>query len=141
MRIPRLIGMTVVALAAGAGPAAAATASGTLAGAGSTLVAPLIAEWTQDFHVFDGISVTYDAVGSGQGLADINSGSVDFAATDSPLTADQAGACPHCVQMPWALTALGVSYHVKGIGSKLTLSRRSATSSSPVTPPPPPGRR
>jgi phosphate transport system substrate-binding protein len=100
----------------------AAAASGTLNGAGSTLVAPLEAEWAAGFHQKTGNTVNYQAVGSGTGIADITARSVDFGASDAPLTAAQAGACQGCVMIPWALTATGVGYNVPGAKNKLRLT-------------------
>jgi phosphate transport system substrate-binding protein len=95
----------------------AAAASGTLNGAGSTLVAPLEAEWAAGFHQKTGNTVNYQAVGSGTGIGDITARSVDFGASDAPLTSTQAGACQGCVMIPWALTATGVGYNVPGVGN------------------------
>ncbi len=53
--------------------AAPALAAGSLTGAGSTLVAPLEAEWAQAFQAKHGISVAYNPVGSGTGITDISS--------------------------------------------------------------------
>jgi phosphate transport system substrate-binding protein len=125
VRIYKLICPTAVALvfALTIGAASAsATSVDALSGAGSTLVAPLIAEWSQDFKVFYGITVNYNGVGSQAGLNDISNGSVNFGVTDSPLTAAEAQSCGHCLQLPWALTAIGIGYHVPGIGGKLKLS-------------------
>jgi phosphate ABC transporter phosphate-binding protein len=79
-------------------------------------------EWAQEFPVFYGVKVSYAPVGSQAGLNRLSSGGVDFAATDSPLTTTQLQACPHCGQIPWALTAIGLGYHVSGAGNKLRLS-------------------
>ncbi len=126
MRI-RLPGVGVAAVAAAAAmtpPVGAATTVPvkSLSGAGSTLVAPLIAEWAQEFPVFYGVNVNYASVGSQAGLNRLASGNTDFAATDSPLTATQLKACPHCGQIPWTVTAVGIGYHVTGVGNKLLLS-------------------
>ena len=124
MRI-RLWGIGVAALAAAAfgGPAGAATSPvKSLSGAGSTLVAPLVAEWAQEFAVFYGVSIQYASVGSQAGLNRISAGSSDFAATDSPLTPTQKHACPTCGQIPWTLTAVGIGFHINGAGNKLRLT-------------------
>ncbi|MGZ4390460.1 MAG: phosphate ABC transporter substrate-binding protein PstS [Gaiellaceae bacterium] len=92
----------------------------TLVGAGSTLVAPLVAKWSFDYQRRAGVTVTYGAVGSGTGIAQIRS--VDFAASDAPLTTGQASVCKGCVQIPWALAATLVAYHVKGVPNRLKLS-------------------
>ncbi|HWD75265.1 MAG TPA: phosphate ABC transporter substrate-binding protein PstS, partial [Solirubrobacteraceae bacterium] len=57
---------------------------------------------------------TYQAVGSGAGLTDIGRGLVDFGGSDAPLSASTT-ACNGCYQIPWALTATGVSWNVPGI--------------------------
>jgi len=113
----RLVCLTVAALVGMAGTALTGTAlaAGTLSGAGSTLVAPLEAEWAQGFLARDGVTVNYDAVGSGTGIADISSRLVDFGASDAPLTPAQAAGCHGCVQIPWALSATGVGYNVAGV--------------------------
>jgi len=101
--------------------AANATTGGSLTGAGSTLVAQLMASWTSGVQRADGIQVTYGAVGSGAGIAQITARTVDFGASDAPLTSAQAAACNGCVQMPWAMSALGIGFHLNGI-RRLTLS-------------------
>jgi phosphate transport system substrate-binding protein len=121
----KLVALTVSALAIGATAgftASAEAASGTLAGAGSTLVAPLEAEWASAFQNKTGDTVTYDAVGSGTGIQDISQRLVDFGASDAPLSPTQASGCGGCYQIPWALSATGVGYHVAGIGHKLRLT-------------------
>ena len=110
------IALAIVSAAASL-PSAAAAAN--LTGAGSTLVAPLEKQWAA--AEAPGINVTYGAVGSGTGIADITSRTVDFGASDAPLTAAQAGACNSCVQIPWALTATGIAFHINGV-SRLYLS-------------------
>ena len=102
--------------------ASASAASGTLNGAGSTLVAPLEAEWASTFDSRTGNTVNYNPVGSGTGIADISAGTVDFGASDAPLTPSQAAGCHACIQIPWALSATGVGYNVPGAGRKLHLT-------------------
>jgi len=100
-------------------PASAMAA--TIAGAGSTLVAPLEAEWANTWDGQTGNTVTYNAVGSGTGIKDISSRLVDFGASDAPLTPTQAASCHGCLMVPWALSATGVGYHLSGV-RKLRLS-------------------
>jgi phosphate transport system substrate-binding protein len=122
----KLIGLTAAVVAVGAsagftGGATAATVT-TINGAGSTLVQPLEAEWASGFASKTGITVNYQGVGSGTGITDISTGVVDFGASDAPLTGSQAQGCQNCIQIPWALSATGVGYHVAGVGKKLDLS-------------------
>jgi phosphate transport system substrate-binding protein len=109
-------------LAAGCGGGGGGAESETLIGAGSTLVAPLVAQWSSDYQQRANVTVTYGAVGSGAGITQITSRTVDFGASDAPLTPDQASACEGCVQVPWALAATLVAYNVKGVPSRLKLS-------------------
>ena len=119
--------LSAAVLAAGAttgflSTAAASAAGGTLNGAGSTLVAPLEAEWASAFASRTGNTVNYNPVGSGTGIAQISAGTVDFGASDAPLNPTQAAGCHNCIQIPWALSATGVGYNVPGAGRKLHLT-------------------
>jgi phosphate transport system substrate-binding protein len=120
----KLLPLATAAVAIGAtmGFAPAAMAAGTLNGAGSTLVAPLESEWASTFQNKTGNVVNYTAVGSGTGITDISHRLVDFGASDAPLSPSQASACNNCVQIPWALSATGVGFHINGIGNKLNLT-------------------
>ena len=113
----KLAGATCAALIAGAviGLTPAVASAVTLSGAGSTLVAPLMAEWTSAWAQSTGnTQPSYQAVGSGAGLTDIAKGLVDFGASDAPLSASTTP-CNGCFQIPWALGAPGVSWNVPGV--------------------------
>jgi len=120
----RLLGIFIALAGTVGGMATVATASASAAGlngAGSTLVAPLMANWINGFEIKEGIPVKYAAVGSGTGIAQITARTVDFGASDAPLTPEQASACNGCVQVPWALSATGVGFNIPGI-KKLNLT-------------------
>jgi phosphate transport system substrate-binding protein len=124
-----LITVLLLALAgAGCGGSGGGSSSGSsgeskvLVGAGSTLVAPLLAQWSNDYAKKTGVTITYGAIGSGGGIAQITAKTVDFGASDAPFTPDQASACKDCVQLPWALGATLASYNLKGAPAKLKLS-------------------
>src|SRR5207244_367759 len=105
------------AVAAALVTAAAATATSkdtTITGAGSSFVSPLVSVWTPALGQAFGYTVQYSPVGSGAGIAAITNRQVDFGASDAPLSPDQATACKSCVQVPWALSATSVAYHVAG---------------------------
>ncbi len=105
-----------------AGNSSGSSNSKVLTGAGSTLVYPLVSQWEPDYATKAGVTITYGAIGSGGGIDSITSRSVDFGASDAPLTTDQATACKSCVQIPWALGATVVSYNVKGVSNNLKLT-------------------
>jgi len=109
----------------GSGDGSSSNGSGeskVLVGAGSTLVAPLVSQWSNDYAKKTGVTITYGSIGSGGGIAQITARTVDFGASDAPLTPDQASACKDCVQVPWALGATLASYNLKGAPAKLKLS-------------------
>jgi phosphate transport system substrate-binding protein len=99
----------------------AAASAASLTGAGSTLMTPLMASWTSDYQSLTGNSVTYGSVGSGAGITQITNRTVDFGASDAPLTAAQAAACNGCKEIPWALTATAIAINIPGT-RKLNLS-------------------
>ncbi|HEY2056432.1 MAG TPA: phosphate ABC transporter substrate-binding protein PstS [Solirubrobacterales bacterium] len=114
------VGGTVGGTAAVATATAAAAGPG-LTGAGSTLVAPLMANWINGFEIKEGIPVKYAAVGSGEGIKQVSNGTVEFGASDAPMTPEQAAGCNSCVTVPWALSATGLGFNVPGV-KKLNLS-------------------
>jgi phosphate transport system substrate-binding protein len=124
----RLLAITAVgalALAAAVSPGQASTSrstAGTLTGAGSTLVYPLVSQWGADYQSTAGVGITYGAVGSGAGIAQITARTVDFGASDAPMTPDQSSAAKGVLQIPWALAATVVSYNVPGPKAHIRLT-------------------
>jgi phosphate transport system substrate-binding protein len=109
----------------GSSSSSATATSGTssvLVGAGSTLVAPLMSKWSADYSKRANVTVTYGAIGSGGGIAQITARTVDFGASDAPLSPDQAKAANGVVQIPWALAATVVTYNLKGVPNGLKLT-------------------
>ena len=115
------IAAVVTCLTVGLLSSSAAASATSLTGAGSTLVAPLEAYWAQGFEHQYGYSVTYASVGSGAGIAQISARTVDFGASDAPMTPTQAEGCKSCIQIPWALTATGIGFNIEGV-SRLRLT-------------------
>jgi phosphate transport system substrate-binding protein len=121
----RLLAILIAVGGTVGGTAAVATASASaagLSGAGSTLVAPLMTNWINGFEIKEGIPVKYAAVGSGEGIKAISNGTVDFGASDAPMTPEQEAKCSGCVTIPWALSATGIGFNIKGFGDKLHLT-------------------
>jgi phosphate transport system substrate-binding protein len=69
-------------------PAVAAGAAET-AGAGSTFVFPILWKWAADYQTKTGDKINYQSIGSGAGLQQIRSSTVDFCASDMPLKPDE----------------------------------------------------
>ena len=68
-----------------------ASAAG-ITGAGSTFVYPVLSAWAADFKKQGGIDVNYQSIGSGGGIAQVKAGTVEFGATDQPLSSDDLAA-------------------------------------------------
>ena len=94
-----------------AGAASARSNSGTLTGAGSSFVAPLVTEWASLTQQQIGITVNYNPIGSTGGVNAITQKQVDFGGSDAPLS-QYNPTCNSCVQIPWALAATGVVYNL-----------------------------
>jgi phosphate transport system substrate-binding protein len=108
-----LIGaLIIVALAAasGAGAKSDRSTAGSLTGAGSTFVTKLVQAWIPKVDSAFGVKITYGPIGSGGGVNAITNRTVDFGASDAPLTPDQFSACKGCTQIPWALSATSIAY-------------------------------
>jgi phosphate transport system substrate-binding protein len=119
----------IIALAATALAAAAAALAGgsaakedVLSGAGATFPFPLISQWQKDYESKTGVKINYNPIGSGGGIAAITSRTVDFGASDAPLTPDQFAACKGCVQVPWVLSSTAVLYNLPGVPNNLRLT-------------------
>ena len=93
----------------------AAGSPGTLAGAGSTYVAPFFALAFARYHqLHPAVTVNYSAVGSSAGIAAISARQVDFGASDVPMNASELAAAKGgpVTQVPDALGAEGVAYNL-----------------------------
>jgi phosphate transport system substrate-binding protein len=116
-----VLAITAITLTAWTSLAAAKPAkrSGTIVGAGSTFVVPLVTKWTQAYHAS---KIVYSGIGSGGGITAISNRTVDFGASDAPLSKDQFSGCHGCVQIPWAFSATSIPYNVSGVGYGLKLT-------------------
>jgi len=122
LAILALVGVVAVAAIAGRANASPAARAGTgLTGAGSTFVFPLVSAWIPQLGSAYGYNVSYSPVGSGAGVAAVTARTVDFGASDAPLSPDQFTACKGCVQIPWALSATSIAYNLPGLNCVVRL--------------------
>jgi phosphate transport system substrate-binding protein len=98
------------------------TGAGTISGAGSTFAAPVYEQWAS---AQSGLTVNYQAVGSGAGITALESKIVDFGASDPPLKpADEEAIAKNgspAVEIPMFLGAITVSYNLPGVKTGLKL--------------------
>jgi phosphate transport system substrate-binding protein len=126
-RIPA--GAAALALALGLAACGSSSSSstsskngGTVNGAGSTFAAPIYQQWGSNLKS-QGITVNYQGVGSGAGIAQLAAGTVDFAGSDPALTAADKTSLNKgpVTQLPMALGAITVSYNLSGVKAGLKL--------------------
>ncbi len=95
-------------------------ASGSLAfavditGAGATFPAPVYAKWAEAYHSATGNAINYQAIGSGGGIKQINQKTVDFGASDAPLSGDEL-AKRGLVQFPAVIGGIVPVVNIDGI--------------------------
>lgn len=100
--------------------------SGTLIAAGSTFVQPF---FNSAFYAYtgknSGLQVNYQGVGSGTGITDFQSGTVDFAASDVPMSSSDLAKVPASdgpvIQIPDILGGVSISYNLPGVSTRLKL--------------------
>src|SRR5579885_555586 len=85
-RIPALL---IASLAA----VSLAAAAETINAAGATFPAPIYQKWFEEFHkAHPDVQINYQSIGSGGGIRQLTEGTVDFGASDMPMTNEQLGA-------------------------------------------------
>ena len=95
--------------------------SSSVNGAGSTFAAPIYQQWGSNLKS-QGVSVDYNAVGSGAGIAQLQAGTVDFAGSDPAMKPEEVKAAKGPVlQFPVAFGAITVSYNLSGVKTGLQL--------------------
>jgi phosphate transport system substrate-binding protein len=90
------------------------TMAANLTGAGSTAIYPVLQVWAQKYQQQTGDQINYQAIGSGGGIKQIESKTVDFGATDKPLMHDEV-VQNHLVQFPQVIISIVPVVHLPGI--------------------------
>ncbi|MHB8628685.1 MAG: phosphate ABC transporter substrate-binding protein PstS [Aggregatilineales bacterium] len=92
-----------------------------LNGAGSTFAAVLYSKWFSDYAALTGVQVNYQSIGSGGGIKSISDGTVDFGATDGPMTDDQLKAAKGgpIFHIPTALGGVVATYNIPEVKDQL----------------------
>lgn len=94
-----------------------------LSGAGSTFVYPLMGRWIQDFSQgHPNVQINYQSIGSGGGIQQVRSGTVDFGASDAPLTDTEMAGMTPVIQIPESAGPVCVTYNLEGLNKPLQLS-------------------
>jgi phosphate transport system substrate-binding protein len=109
---------------AGASTSASSTSGVDLNGAGATFPNPIYSRWFHDYAAQTGIKVNYQSIGSGGGIRQLSEQTVDFGASDSPMSDDEmtkakGGAVMH---FPTVLGAVVITYNLPGVTQPLRLT-------------------
>jgi phosphate transport system substrate-binding protein len=95
-----------------------------LTGAGATFPYPLYAKWFADYAAQTGVRINYQSIGSGGGIQQLINGTVDFGASDSPMSDEEMARAQggKVLHFPTILGADVIAYNLPGLGDSLNLS-------------------
>lgn len=90
-------------------------------GAGATFPAPIYSKWFNEYHkAHPNIQINYQPLGSGAGIRQLQAGTVDFGASDLPMTDEQLGqAKTKVLHFPTVLGAVAPIYNIPGVSAEL----------------------
>ncbi len=93
----------------------------TLNGAGATFPAPMYSKWFSEYHkIHSDVQVNYQPIGSGGGIRQVTSGTVDFGASDMPMTDKQLqDSKVKILNIPTVLGAVVPAYNVPGVSGEV----------------------
>ena len=104
--------------------AAAASTSVDLNGAGATFPYPIYLKWFSDYAAKTGVKINYGSVGSGAGIRQLSEGTVDFGASDGPMSDEELAAARggKVLHFPTVLGAVVLTTNLPEVTSPLTLT-------------------
>ena len=97
-----------------------------LTGAGSTFDYPIFSKWFDTYHKMTGVEINYASIGSGGGIRQVTAGTVDFGASDAPLTQEQMdafkkGVGSEVVHIPIIIGGVAITYNLPSVGQGIKL--------------------
>jgi phosphate transport system substrate-binding protein len=94
-------------------------------GAGATFPNPIYSRWFTEYsQQHPGVKINYQSIGSGGGIRQVTEGTVDFGASDGPMTDAQLAASKvHIVHIPTVLGAVVPIYNLPGLNAELKFSQ------------------
>src|SRR5277367_6787986 len=93
-------------------------------GAGATFPNPIYSKWFSEYsQAHSSIKINYQPIGSGGGIRQVTEGTVDFGASDVPMTPEQIAAGKvKVIALPTVLGAVVPVYNVPGVNKELNFS-------------------
>ncbi|HWF04980.1 MAG TPA: phosphate ABC transporter substrate-binding protein PstS [Candidatus Angelobacter sp.] len=119
MKLRLALAMALIAALVGV-----SSAETNLNGAGATFPNPIYQKWFSEYHNAHGdIQINYQSIGSGGGIKQLQAGTVDFGASDGPMTDEQLAQTPGKVfHIPTVLGAVVPTYNINGVTGELKFS-------------------
>lgn len=94
-----------------------------LTGAGATFPYPLYSKWFSDYAAATGVRINYQSIGSGGGIRQLSEGTVDFGASDGPMSDEELSrAKGPILHIPMVLGAVAVTYNLPEVKTPLKLA-------------------
>jgi phosphate transport system substrate-binding protein len=92
-----------------------------LTGAGATFPYPIYSKWFSDYAAATGVKINYQSIGSGGGIRQLSEGTVDFGASDSPMSDDELSKAKGgpILHFPTVLGADVITYNLPGVTTAL----------------------
>src|SRR6478672_13428596 len=93
----------------------------TLNGAGATFPYPIYSKWFSEYHkLHSDIQINYQSIGSGGGIRQVTAGTVDFGASDGPMTDEQLKQVKGTLfHIPTVLGAVVPAYRISGVNEEI----------------------
>jgi len=94
-----------------------------LNGAGATFPYPIYSKWFADYATTSGVKINYQSIGSGGGIRQLTEGTVDFGASDAPMSdAEMAKLKAPVLHFPTVLGAVVITYNIPGVTKSIRLT-------------------
>jgi phosphate transport system substrate-binding protein len=114
------VALSATALLSGVGSAQSVD----LTGAGATFPYPIYSKWFSDYAQSTGVKINYQSIGSGGGIRQLSEQTVDFGASDSPMSDQELANAKGgpVLHFPTVMGAVVITYNVPGINRPLNLA-------------------
>src|SRR4029079_10228709 len=108
----------------GASSGTASTQGVDLTGAGATFPYPLYSKWFSEYANQKGIRINYQSIGSGGGIRQLSEGTVDFGASDSPMSDEELAKAKGgpILHIPTVLGAVVITYNLPALSAPVELT-------------------
>lgn len=95
-----------------------------LNGAGATFPYPIYSRWFSDYASETGVKINYQSIGSGGGIRQLSAQTVDFGASDSPMSDEEMASATggEILHIPTVIGAVVVTYNLGGVTTPLNLT-------------------